>query len=138
MADVFDSAKRSEIMSRVKGSGNLATELRLIRLFRERRITGWRRNFPIFGKPDFVFPKERVAVFVDGDFWHGHPTRGKVPATNREFWQAKIARNRARDRVVNRTLRKSGWRAIRIWQSTLRKSPGRVAARVWRALDRKA
>ncbi|HRQ87775.1 MAG TPA: very short patch repair endonuclease [Bacteroidia bacterium] len=120
MADVFTKGKRSEIMSRVRGKGNKATELRLIALFREHRITGWRRNYPLFGKPDFVFPKERVAVFVDGEFWHGHPTRAKIPETNREFWAAKIVRNKARDRLVSKTLREKGWRVIRIWQFQLR------------------
>ena len=119
MADVFDAAKRSEIMSRIKGRGNVATEVRLIALFRRYGITGWRRGYPVFGKPDFVFLRARVAVFVDGDFWHGHPTRGKVPATNREFWLAKIARNKMRDKLVNHTLRAKAWRVIRIWQSDL-------------------
>ena len=68
MADIFTKAKRSEVMARIRGSGNRATELRLIALMREHGITGWRRNAPVFGKPDFVFRRERVAVFVDGCF----------------------------------------------------------------------
>jgi DNA mismatch endonuclease, patch repair protein len=125
MADVFDRAKRSEIMSRVRGDRNAATELRLIGLLRDHGIVGWRRRYPLFGKPDFVFVKRRIAVFVDGDFWHGHPVKGQMPATNRDFWEAKIARNKKRDRLVNRTLRTSGWIVIRIWQSELRTVAGR-------------
>jgi len=68
MVDVFEAEKRSEIMSRVRSSGNLATEIRLIRIFRTYGINGWRRNISVFGKPDFVFPKSRLAVFVDGCF----------------------------------------------------------------------
>lgn len=120
MADVFSKQKRSEIMSRVRGKENKATELKLISLFREHGIKGWRRNYPLFGKPDFVFPKERVTVFVDGEFWHGHPTRAKIPEDNREFWEKKIARNKARDREVNRTLRTKNWVVVRIWQHELR------------------
>lgn len=121
MADIFTVKKRSEIMSRIKGRGNAATEMRLIQLFKKHGITGWRRNFPLFGKPDFVFPKQRVAIFVDGEFWHGHPTRGSVPKTNTAFWEAKIQRNKARDRLVTRTLKGKNWTVIRIWQKDLSK-----------------
>ena len=135
MTDVFDSAKRSEIMSRVKCRGNVATELRLIQLFRAHGITGWRRNFSLFGKPDFVFPKHRLAIFVDGDFWHGHPKRGQIPASNREFWVNKIKKNKARERLVNRTLKKKKWRVLRIWQSSLRSRPRRTLARIRSLFD---
>src|ERR1700756_3893297 len=103
--DKFSKAKRSWIMSRVRGKGNRATELRLLLLFRKYKIPGWRRNSRLFGKPDFVFPKARIAIFVDGEFWHGHPTRSVIPANNSHFWRAKIARNKLRDRLVNATLR---------------------------------
>lgn len=116
MADVFDTEKRSEIMSRVKGRGNLSTEVRLLGVFRENRISGWRRQFPLFGKPDFVFPEKRFAVFVDGCFWHGCPLHGSIPATNAGFWLEKIERNKSRDRLVNRELRRQGWRILRFWQ----------------------
>jgi DNA mismatch endonuclease (patch repair protein) len=119
MVDVFPAAKRSEIMSRVRGRGNHATELRLIVLLRKFRVSGWRRRIPVFGSPDFVFPTYRLAVFVDGCFWHGCPTHGTVPSTNDEFWRAKLKRNQARDRLVNHTLKSSGWSILRIWQHEL-------------------
>jgi DNA mismatch endonuclease, patch repair protein len=122
MADVFTKKKRSEIMSRIKGKGNKATEQKLIELFREHSITGWRRNYPLFGKPDFVFPKKKIAVFVDGEFWHGHSTRAQLPKTNQEFWIDKIEKNKKRDRLVNRTLRGKGWIIVRIWQHELKDS----------------
>jgi DNA mismatch endonuclease (patch repair protein) len=122
MADVFTKEKRSEIMSRVRGRGNLATEQKLVKLFREYSITGWRRNYPLFGKPDFVFPKKKVAVFVDGEFWHGHPTLGQLPQTNTKFWGEKIDKNKERDRLVNRTLKEKGWVVVRIWQHQLKSS----------------
>ena len=135
MSDVFSKQKRSEIMSRVKSRGNAATELRIIRIFREHGITGWRRHIALFGNPDFVFPKARLAVFVDGCFWHGCPTHGGGPASNRAFWERKLARNLSRDRLVNRTLRKRGWRVLRIWQHDLR-YPASVAQRVSKTLSR--
>ncbi len=114
--DVFSPEKRSWIMAQVKSSGGKSTEERFRRIMRANGVTGWRRNYPLFGTPDFVFPKERVAVFVDGCFWHGHPRGGGVPETNREFWERKIQRNIKRDREVNRTLRKKGWKVLRIWE----------------------
>lgn len=103
-------------MSRVRSSGNKSTEHALIKVMRREGITGWRRKYPLIGKPDFVFRKDRVAVFVDGCFWHGHPTRCRLPATNREYWKKKIERNRARDREVTETLGQKGWQVVRIWE----------------------
>jgi DNA mismatch endonuclease, patch repair protein len=121
MPDVFTKDKRSVIMSRVKGKGNKATKQKLIKLLHEHSITGWRRNYPLFGKPDFAFPRKRVAVFVDGEFWHGHPM-GKPPKTNQHFWAEKIAKNKKRGRLVNRVLKEKGWIVVRIWQQKLKNS----------------
>src|SRR5579872_2601058 len=115
MADVFSGAKRSEIMSRVRGRGNKATELALVSLFHENKIVGWRRHTPLYGSPDFTFRKSRLAVFVDGCFWHGCPKHATRPKNNEAFWTAKLARNKARDRLVVRTLKRRGWRVLRIW-----------------------
>ena len=135
MPDVFTKAKRSEVMSRIRGRGNKDTELALAKLFRAHRITGWRRNQRFFGKPDFIFSKLKLAVFVDGCFWHGCPKHGTQPKGNRSFWKKKFARNKARDRIVNRTLRQRGWRVLRIWQHELaRKNEPRLLQRIQRAL----
>jgi DNA mismatch endonuclease (patch repair protein) len=133
MGDVFSPQKRSEIMSAIRGTGNRSTEQKLASLFRSHRITGWRRRAAIFGKPDFVFPKAKVAVFVDGCFWHGCHLHGSTPSSNREFWSEKLRRNRERDNLVGRQLKRSGWRVVRIWQHEL-KEPGRVILRVRKAL----
>jgi DNA mismatch endonuclease (patch repair protein) len=135
MADMFSPKQRSEIMSRVKSRENQATELRLMRVFREFGIRGWRRRASIFGSPDFIFPTARLAVFVDGCFWHGCPIHGSVPATNQMFWRRKLSRNKKRDKVVGRELNDSGWRVLRIWQHELRE-PDKVARRVGRLLAR--
>lgn len=135
MADVFPRHKRSEIMSRVRGSGNLATELCLINIFHEFCVVGWRRNQKLFGKPDFVFRDERLAIFVDGCFWHGCKAHRSIPKSNVDFWTAKITRNIRRDAVVRKTLNVDGWSVLRIWQHDLR-CPDRVGRRVCRTLNR--
>jgi len=119
MADIFTKKKRSEVMSRIKSRGNRATELALMALLRNNHITGWRRHLPIVGRPDFVFRKMHLAVFVDGCFWHCCKRCGNIPANNREFWKAKLEGNRRRDRTVNRTLKKVGWKVLRIWEHEL-------------------
>ena len=134
MSDIWSKQKRSEVMSLIRSRGNKATELRLIEIFREHGITGWRRNQPLLGKPDFTFRRERVVVFVDGCFWHGCPKCYKRPKSNRKFWDEKIAANRKRDRLVNSELRGLGWKVGRVWQHQLAKA-GIVAGRVRRALE---
>ena len=134
MSDVLTPAQRSANMARIRGLGNASTELRLIAVFRLHGITGWRRGFPLIGKPDFVFPRLKLAVFVDGCFWHGCPLHATQPKQNAEFWQAKIAKNRLRDQLVTRTLRRAGWRVVRFWEHELtRKYEARLLARLRRA-----
>lgn len=135
MPDVFTKAKRSEVMSRIRGRGNKDTELALANIFREQRITGWRRNQQIFGRPDFIFQKLKLAIFVDGCFWHGCPKHATQPKNNRMFWRRKLSANRRRDSVVNRALRKAGWRVLRIWEHELAgKNEFRLLRRIQRAL----
>ena len=124
MPDVFTPAKRSAVMSLIRSRGNRATELRLIALMREHGITGWRRNAKVFGKPDFVFRRERVAISVDGCFWHGCPRHATTSANNRAFWKAKLARNTARDRGV----RRATGRCARYGGDHSRYSPGCIAS----------
>lgn len=123
-------------MARIRGRGNKDTELRLIAVFREHKIIGWRRGHPIAGKPDFVFPRKRIVVFVDGCFWHGCPTHATWPKQNAEFWRTKILGNQRRDRAVNRLLKKAGWRVVRVWEHALtKKHAPRIAARLKRLLE---
>lgn len=135
MADVFTRTKRSAVMARIRGRGNKDTELKLMARFRAEGITGWRRNQKLFGKPDFIFPGIKLAVFVDGCFWHGCPKHGTSPANNAEFWEKKLTANKQRDRLVTKTLRLAGWRVLRIWEHELaRKNEGRLRARLRRWL----
>ena len=137
MPDVFTKAKRSEVMSRIRSRGNRDTELALAAVFRRAGITGWRRQREIRSaksearsfrvKPDFVFLKLRLAVFVDGCFWHVCPLHATKPRNHAAFWRKKLAANQARDRKVNRTLRAAGWRVLRIWEHELKQGRKRKA-----------
>jgi DNA mismatch endonuclease (patch repair protein) len=122
MADTVTPKKRSQIMAKVKGSGNKSTELKLIKYFRKNSIKGWRRKYHLAGNPDFVFPKARLAIFVDGCFWHGCSEHCRLPATNREYWEAKIDRNLKRDKKITNELEGKKWFVIRIWEHELKKS----------------
>jgi DNA mismatch endonuclease (patch repair protein) len=118
-------------MSQIRGRGNKDTELALAKILRRHGLKGWRRHQAIFGKPDFIFPNFRLAVFVDGCFWHACPKHGSKPKNNRAFWQRKIASNKERDQLVNRTLRMQGWRVLRIWEHELAKeNENRVLKRI--------
>ena len=119
MADVFTKEKRSQIMRQVKSCRNKSTEIKLIHFFKENAIKGWRRNYKLFGNPDFVFPKLKTAIFTDGCFWHGHNCRNTKPKDNKEYWSAKINRNKLRDIDVTRHLEKNGWSVIRLWECEL-------------------
>lgn len=120
MADVFTKEQRSQVMRQVKSSRNKSTELKLIGFFKANHITGWRRNFKLFGKPDFVFPKNKIAVFVDGCFWHGHDCRNTKPKDNKDYWTKKIARNKQRDKEVTKHLTEKGWTVTRLWECELK------------------
>jgi len=122
-------------MSRIKARGNERTEQELVRLLRASGISGWRRHLALEGRPDFAFPKQKVAVFVDGCFWHGCPKCYTRPKTNRAFWDRKRETNMARDKRVTRKLRLQGWKVIRIWQHSLQKSPTTCLNRIRRALS---
>jgi DNA mismatch endonuclease (patch repair protein) len=119
MADTLTRSERSALMSKIRSEGNRSTELRLIQIFRAHKITGWRRNFPLIGKPDFVFPKAHLCVFVDGCFWHGCPKCYRRPKSKRIFWRKKVAMNQTRDKAVVRELRRLGWRVVRFWECRL-------------------
>src|SRR6266487_1435382 len=116
-------------MAAIRSSGNRDTELRLADILRSQGITGWRRHQPLPGKPDFVFRRERLAVFVDGCFWHGCPKHGRTPDTNSGYWHEKLARNRARDLKVSRALSKNHRIVLRLWEhDPTRERSGTVCA----------
>jgi DNA mismatch endonuclease (patch repair protein) len=133
MADVFTKKKRSSVMSAIRSTGNRDTELKLLKIMKDHGIRGWRRNLRIPGRPDFCFPRTKLAVFVDGCFWHGCPMHGRKPTSNIEYWHSKLEKNQARDLAVNQLLRNKGWRVLRIWEHDLKISR-RLARKIERAL----
>ena len=120
MADIFNTEQRSQIMRSVTSTRNKSTEQKLIQFFKKNKITGWRRNFKLFGKPDFVFPATRVVIFTDGCFWHGHDCRNTKPKANEMYWKSKIEKNRLRDGLVSNILIEKGWKVIRLWECSLK------------------
>lgn len=121
MADVFDKEKRSSIMRCVRSRGNKSTEMKLIAIFKENDIKGWRRNYKVKGHPDFVFLDKRITIFVDGCFWHGHDCRNTHPTDNAEYWAQKRKRNMLHDEEVTRLFIERGWTVLRIWECELKK-----------------
>lgn len=121
MADVFDKSKRSEIMKKVRSKKNKSTELKLIEIFKKNNIHGWRRNYKVKGHPDFVFLDKRIAIFVDGCFWHGHDCRNTRPKDNEEYWTKKRERNMKHDKEITEYFNGRGWTVIRIWECELSK-----------------
>lgn len=94
-------------------------------------LRGWRRHARVQGtKPDFVFSRKRVAVFVDGCFWHGCPQCAKRPATNTDYWSPKLARNAARDADQTSLLIEAGWTVLRFWGHELENAPASCAFEV--------
>lgn len=125
-------------MRAVRSDRNRSTELQVVKILREHHVSGWRRGSQLFGKPDFLFRKEKTALFVDGCFWHGCKTcrRNMKPSTNSGYWLAKIARNKTRDRNVNAELRRAGWLVIRIWEHEVSKAPDKIIRLVQKTLVR--
>lgn len=120
MGDVFSKEKRSEVMKAVKSKDAKTTEQKLLKIFREYHIIGWRRTYNLKGRPDFVFPQKRIVVFVDGCFWHGHNCRNVIPKDNFEFWERKREYNNRHDKEITRFLQDRGWTVIRIWECELK------------------
>jgi DNA mismatch endonuclease (patch repair protein) len=116
--------ERSRIMASVRDKRNKTTELALRMGFVRAKVTGWVLHPKhIDGTPDFYFPRQRLATFSDGCFWHGCPRCGHIPKTNDAYWKSKIGRNRERDQQTSRMLRSKGIRTVRVWEHSLRGAP---------------
>jgi DNA mismatch endonuclease (patch repair protein) len=122
-------------MGRNKSSGNRSTELRFRSLLMRSGIVGWKlgHNSGLAGNPDFLFTRSRIAIFLDGCFWHGCRRCRSIPVTNRRFWTEKIQGNKKRDKKVMRMLRDMGWKGIRVWEHELRADSNEVLRKVLNA-----
>ena len=140
--DNVPASVRSAIMARVRSRGNRSTEQAVARAFRALGVRSWRRHVAIrFSstgdevRPDFVFRDSRLAVFIDGCLWHRCRLHARIPSTNRTYWSAKLRRNVRRDRIVDQSLARAGWRVIRIWEHSVKRDPLRCGRRVLRNLS---
>ncbi len=125
-APIPKNEKTSKVMSAIR-SKNTKPELTLRLMLCSEGLNKYRLHSKnIVGKPDIVLPKKKVALFVNGCFWHGCPyCKPKMPKTNIVFWRNKISTNKLRDKRNNRELKKSGWQPITVWACHLRDSRGR-------------
>jgi DNA mismatch endonuclease (patch repair protein) len=122
-------------MSKIRSRGNRSTEKRLRACFISRGIKGWSvQAEDVLGKPDFIFPSVRLAIFVDGCFWHGCPRCARPPHSNKKYWREKVARNRIRDKQVSGSLRHAGWHVMRMWEHEVQRSSELIVGRVLHAL----
>lgn len=114
---------RSKTMAKIP-SKKTSIERMLASCFRKNKIK-YRSGKHLFGKPDFIMYGHKIAVFCDGDFWHGYNYKENTIKTNSAFWNAKIKRNMERDKEVNRELKGRGWKVIRLWEHEIKKNPGK-------------
>ena len=129
--DWLTPEQRARNMSAIRSKGNRTTEQALRYRLVRAGIRGWAlHSADLPGKPDFVFRDRRLAVFVDGCYWHGCPKCYRAPESNTSYWSEKLRRNKARDRKVNRLLRRDGWTVVRFWEHDVKKSPAEVVARI--------
>ena len=133
MTDIFTKEKRSEIMKKVKSTGSKA-EILLRKYLSSRGYRYRLHHKNVYGKPDICFVSKKIAVFVDGDFWHGRNYK-KEKDKYQPFWQDKIAKNMVRDRKVNKELKKQGWTVIRIWEKSLLKDLNKTTKKLLLSLD---
>ncbi len=134
MTDVLTPAQRKLNMSRIRGK-DTSPEMKIRKLLFSKGIRGYRITSKLPGKPDIVFPRKRVAVFIDGCFWHKCPVHFQEPDTRKEFWMGKIDRNVERDQVINRKLEEAGWKVIRIWEHQVRENSELVVDEIIECLN---
>jgi DNA mismatch endonuclease, patch repair protein len=121
--DPLSKEERSALMSKVRSKGAKSTEKCVESALVDHGIGGWTlhaKNVP--GSPDFYFAEYRLALFVDGCFWHACPRCGRIPKSRVEFWSRKIAENRRRDERTRRRIRRSGYHVMRVWEHEARKA----------------
>ena len=132
MVDRLSPEQRRRCMSRVRGR-DTKPEMLLRKALWARGVR-YRLHADLPGKPDLVFTGKRLAVFVDGCFWHGCPIHGEIPVSNRAFWEKKLGDNVARDKRIDARLSEIGWRVLRIWVHEIKQDVAVVAEKIIAAL----
>jgi DNA mismatch endonuclease (patch repair protein) len=118
MADIFTKEKRSEVMSKIRGK-NTKVELLVYKELRRRGIYFQKHYKRAVGSPDVALPRKKLAIFIDGDFWHGYKFAKRKDKLPKEYWVGKIEANIRRDRKNRALLRRAGWRVLRVWEHEL-------------------
>ena len=129
MTDVLTPKQRSYNMSQIRGK-NTWPEVKLRKLLWSEGVRGYRIHYNLPGKPDIVFIKKKIAIFIDGCFWHKCPICFQEPETRKEFWMKKIQSNIERDRKVDEQLKNDGWTIIRIWEHEIKKEPENTVKKI--------
>lgn len=132
--DNLTKEQRRKTMQHIRATDTLPERLVMAALKR-RKIYFAANVASLPGKPDIVFRRKHVVVFIDSDFWHGHPKRFQMPAVNKKYWENKINRNKARDKQVIQKLRRQGWRVVRIWAYDVSHDLEKVLSRIVTALE---
>ncbi len=127
--DNLTKAQRRKNMQNIRSAGTFA-EILLMRALRRKKVYFAKNVKSIIGKPDIAFRRKKVAVFIDSDFWHVHPARFIMPQSNKKYWKGKIKRNKKRDAEVNKKLKKSGWKVIRIWEYDIKRNLNRSVEKI--------
>lgn len=133
MADVLTREQRSQCMSQIKGK-DTKPEMKLRRALWGLGLR-YRLNTKLPGRPDLVFPRARIAIFVDGCFWHGCPQHCNRPKTNSDFWENKLSSNIERDKRVNAELLAMDWTALRFWEHEISENLEKVIEQIVSSLD---
>src|SRR3989344_8892221 len=131
--DTVSHARRTEIMRLVK-SKDTDIERALREALKKEKLRFRTNVATLPGKPDIVFSKQKLAIFMDSCFWHGCKKHCRLPSTNRSYWRNKIEKNKKRDMAVSKKLKSIGWRTIRIWEHTITKGPAQTAQKIEKAL----
>lgn len=129
--DNLTRLQRRKNMQNIRSAGTLPEAL-IMRALRRKKIYFAKNVKSITGKPDIVFRRKKIAVFIDSDFWHVHPKRFVMPQSNKRYWREKIRRNKERDKEVNAKLKKEGWEVIRIWEHDVKRNIDKCIDRVLR------
>jgi DNA mismatch endonuclease, patch repair protein len=133
--DNLTKEQRRKTMQSIRSKGTLPERL-IMQELKRRKIYFASHADSIIGKPDIVFRRKKIAVFIDSDFWHGHPKRCIQPKTNVDYWSTKIARNRKRDKEVNRSLKQAGWKVVRLWAFDVKNLFDKCIQRILTELER--
>ena len=137
--EVAENTKKT--MTAIKGKNNRSTEIKLRMLLVRNHISGWKTNYiNILGKPDIYFQKEKIAIYIDGCFWHGCPICGHIPKTRTEYWEAKIKRNKERDLKVTKENEINGIIVLRFWEHELKekKDRNRIIQKILKVLKERS